>query len=502
MRKLLTLLLVFFVVVSFGQTQPSGTPSPRSDSGYAQYNWVRALKGGFIFPQRDTLFTPTYIGTVVYWANAGSDSSLWICRQTTGRKWGKVVTLSGGVSTGTVTSIATNAATGITGGTITTSGTLVLDTTLISTRLWRQKGIDSVQYNLTSGLLLKVNVSDTALMLNPYLRKIDTAAMLSAYVPISRTITTNAPLLGGGNLSANRTLSVDTGRAVNQLVTGGSLTAVKDTLLAVIASSGGGTVLCVSTTNEFGINSSVATATSTPNIIIAVDTFAVSTRAWRNKGVDSAISVIPLRITDSLAAVNRIKAGGSGGVIFQTNSGATSFSYGAGGSQEVSFNGFAGYNANRSSTYTDRSFVDKRYADSSLALRLLIGDTATMLSPYRRTTTKITNSDLVNSTISGISLGSNLAALTFGQYLQVGASSYNGSTATTITTNATSTNSGSTLVARDINGDFSARNISAALLGNASSASTVAITNDIATNATYYPMFSTVTTGATSTRLS
>jgi hypothetical protein len=45
---------------------------------------------------------------------------------------------------GTVTSVATNTGTGITGGTITTTGTLAIDTLLISTRAWRQKGVDSV----------------------------------------------------------------------------------------------------------------------------------------------------------------------------------------------------------------------------------------------------------------------------------------------------------------------------------------------------------------------
>ncbi len=45
---------------------------------------------------------------------------------------------------GTVTSVATNTGTGITGGTITTSGTIAADTLLLSTRAWRQKGIDSV----------------------------------------------------------------------------------------------------------------------------------------------------------------------------------------------------------------------------------------------------------------------------------------------------------------------------------------------------------------------
>lgn len=46
-----------------------------------------------------------------------------------------------------------------------------------------------------------------------------------------------------------------------------------------------------------------------------------------------------------------------------------------------------------------------------LSNRLKISDTSSMLSNYRRTTTKITNSDLANSTISGVSLGSNLAYL-------------------------------------------------------------------------------------------
>lgn len=45
---------------------------------------------------------------------------------------------------GTVTSVATNTGTGITGGTITGSGTVAADTFLLGTKAWRQKGIDSV----------------------------------------------------------------------------------------------------------------------------------------------------------------------------------------------------------------------------------------------------------------------------------------------------------------------------------------------------------------------
>lgn len=45
---------------------------------------------------------------------------------------------------GTITSVATNNGTGLSGGTITTTGTLLIDTLNISTRLWRKKGIDSL----------------------------------------------------------------------------------------------------------------------------------------------------------------------------------------------------------------------------------------------------------------------------------------------------------------------------------------------------------------------
>ena len=71
----------------------------------------------------------------------------------------------------------------------------------------------------------------------------------------------------------------------------------------------------------------------------------------------------------------------------------------------------------------------------------------------------ISVSKLSANTISGITLGNNLATLSFGTYLT--GTSYNGSTAVTIATNATSANTTSTIVARDGNGDFSAGTITA-----------------------------------------
>jgi hypothetical protein len=131
---------------------------------------------------------------------------------------------------GSVSSVATNTGTGITGGTITTSGTLAIDTLLISTRAWRQKGIDSVASLVTSG-----------------------------YVPSSRTITINGTTQ---DLSANRTYNV-------------------------------GTVTSVATNTGTGITGGTFTTSGT----IAADTLLLSTRAWRQKGIDSVASLINTRIS-------------------------------------------------------------------------------------------------------------------------------------------------------------------------------------------------------------
>lgn len=125
------------------------------------------------------------------------------------------------VGTGTVTSVATNNGTGISGGTITSSGTLLIDTLNLSTRLWRQKGIDSL-----NGLIaLRVKYTDTASMLSPYLRKTDTSTMLSPYAR-----TSNIPALGtapantvfGNNTGSGAAGSFQTSVNVSGSVTGGA----------------------------------------------------------------------------------------------------------------------------------------------------------------------------------------------------------------------------------------------------------------------------------------
>jgi hypothetical protein len=105
----------------------------------------------------------------------------------------------------------------------------------------------------------------------------------------------------------------------------------------------------------------------------------------------------------------------------------------------------------------------------------------------------ITNANLANSTISGISLGSNLGTLTLatsGTGLS-GSASYNGSTgvAFTVTSNAVSENTASAIVARDAGGGFVAGIITAGtfsgnLVGNINSTGISTISTLIVGSAT------------------
>ena len=103
------------------------------------------------------------------------------------------------------------------------------------------------------------------------------------------------------------------------------------------------------------------------------------------------------------------------------------------------------------------------------------GDTSTVTNTMLAGS--IANAKLANSTISGVALGSNLNTLTMnvsGTGLS-GSTTYNGSGASTftVTSNATSANTASAIVARDASGNFTAGTITAALSGNATTATTL-----------------------------
>jgi hypothetical protein len=95
-------------------------------------------------------------------------------------------------------------------------------------------------------------------------------------------------------------------------------------------------------------------------------------------------------------------------------------------------------------------------------------------------TAGITNANLANSTISGISLGGTLADLTLGTHLSFAVgSAYTGGTARQINVDASSTGTNN-IVARDASGNFSASTITASLTGTATSTTNIPnLTGDI-----------------------
>ncbi len=77
----------------------------------------------------------------------------------------------------------------------------------------------------------------------------------------------------------------------------------------------------------------------------------------------------------------------------------------------------------------------------------------------------ITNGKLANSSISGVSLGSSLNSLTVGSFINFDSgTTYNGSSARTISIAATTANTANTVIARNASGDFSAGSITCANL--------------------------------------
>ncbi len=101
-------------------------------------------------------------------------------------------------------------------------------------------------------------------------------------------------------------------------------------------------------------------------------------------GATTNLNMGNFKITANKVQIDSVQAKGSGGLGLYSNSGTKVGEFGVGGGSNIDFHGFAGYNANRSSNYTVRSFTDKRYVDSVATLKVNFTDTATMLTPYKK----------------------------------------------------------------------------------------------------------------------
>lgn len=187
-------------------------------------------------------------GTIAM-ANGGTGTTLTTSVNGTPITYGSNNTLP--IGTGTVTSVATNTSTGVTGGTITTSGTISLDTNMITTHAWRQKAVDSLN------------------------------TLIAAKGTGSVTSVATGNGLSGGTITTSGTLTADTGI----LCTKNYRQKAVDSLNGVIATKG--TVSSVATNTGTGITGGTITTSGT----IAADTLLLSTRKWRQKAVDSIIGI-------------------------------------------------------------------------------------------------------------------------------------------------------------------------------------------------------------------
>lgn len=173
---------------------------------------------------------------------------------------------------GTVTSVATS--TGITGGTITTTGTLKADTALLSTRARVQKGIDSV-----------VNLISSS----------GGGTVLSVSAGTGMSFTT---------ITTSGSVNVDTAT----MSTRSRVQKVGDSLALLISNAGGGTVTSV--TAGSGLTGGTITSSGT----IKVDTASTATRARVQKGIDSVAALVAASGSGTVTSVD-VSVGSAGSNI-------------------------------------------------------------------------------------------------------------------------------------------------------------------------------------------
>jgi hypothetical protein len=168
-----------------------------------------------------------------------------------------VVTLISTLGGGTVLSVSSGYGTNF--PTITTSGSIVVDSNVVTSKASRDKLKDSLNANIA----LKVNISDTATMLGAYLRKADTTSMLTPYlrkVDTTAMLTPYVRAAGFGLTLGTQTLSSDTA------------------------------AMATRSRVQKGIDSVAA-------LVAAPDSLVFSTRAWRQKGDDSLGVIIGTKAT-------------------------------------------------------------------------------------------------------------------------------------------------------------------------------------------------------------
>jgi hypothetical protein len=113
-------------------------------------------------------------------------------------------------------------------------------------------------------------------------------------------------------------------------------------------------------------------------------------------GATQNVTIGNFRVSARTLLGDSIMARGSGGAGLYANGGTLVAAYGGGGGSQWVNYGFAGYDANRASSYTARSFTDKNYVDSSRALDVQLAGTQTV------TGSKTFSNDIL---VNGLTIG-------------------------------------------------------------------------------------------------
>jgi len=256
----------------------------------------------------------------------------------------------------------------------------------------------------TAALALKLNISDTATMLTPFVQYSDTANQMSGYLrknfalllqdtasalsnrlKISDTLSMLAPYARTANLPsiAGKLNISDTAAMLNPYLrktdTSNMLSPYRRTTTLIQQSEVSG--LSTSLAAKLNISD---TAAMLSNKLRISDTLTMLSRYLRK--TDTASLVLPyLRKTDTSSMLSPY----------------------ARTSNLPSLTPYLLKSDSLSGGYTTW-LLTKKKIDSLGALKVNYTDTASMLSNYRRSSTLILNSNLANSTISGVALGGNL----------------------------------------------------------------------------------------------
>ena len=191
-------------------------------------------------------------------------------------------------------------------------------------KLWKNRNIYTIvdTTSLSNRINLKLNISDTATMLSPYLRKVDTASLsnrINLKLNISDTSTMLSPYLRKVdtaslsnrinlklNISDTSTMLSAYLRKVDTASLSNRINAKQNQLNGTGFVKASGTTISydnstylTSAVTSVGTGTGLSGGTITSTGTISADTNVLSTRAWRQKGIDSVQSNVNGKIGGS-----------------------------------------------------------------------------------------------------------------------------------------------------------------------------------------------------------